>query len=95
MLLSSHIFFSSKKKKNDEKDEKDQKDEKENKIESKNTISASYIIKEGKEMSLINPDEIGLQKEDYSIEEIEIISEDKNNLRYLNFLPCKFLFEIQ
>jgi len=65
------------------KEKKCQNIEKENNIESKNTISASYIIKEGKEMSLINPDEIGLKKEDYSIEEIEIITEDKSNLRFL------------
>ena len=48
-----------------------------------NFIEATYVTKAGKEMNLLNPNEMGLKDEDYSIEEIEFISEDKNNLRFL------------
>ena len=51
-----------------------------------NHIEASYYAMAGKEMKLINPDDIGLKDEDYSIEEIEFISKESSNLRYLKFL---------
>ena len=52
-------------------------------MNSENFIEATYVTKAGKEMNLLNPNEMGLKDEDYSIEEIEFISEDKNNLRFL------------
>ena len=62
------------------------KEKKENNIIENNSIEASYSVKAGKEMSFFNPNEVGLKNEDYSIEEIDFLSEEKNNLRILNEL---------
>ena len=64
---------------------KKEKSNKEKKI-IENFIEASYSTKAGKEMTILNPNEIGLINDDYSIEEIEFLSNEKNNLRFLKEL---------
>lgn len=79
------------KEKNEEKEEKDEEKEEEkeekneeNKISSyQNSIVSTYDIKAGKEMSFLNPYDIALKNEDYTIEEIQFTSEGKNKLRLL------------
>jgi hypothetical protein len=51
-----------------------------------NSIEATYDIKSGKEMSFLNPYDIALKNEDYTIEEIKFTSEEKSNLRLLKEL---------
>ena len=51
-----------------------------------NSIEATYDIKSGKEMSFLNPYDIALKNEDYTIEEINFSSEGKNNLRLLKVI---------
>lgn len=51
-----------------------------------NSIEATYDVKSGKEMSFLNPYDIALKNEDYTIEEINFSSEEKNNLRLLKVI---------
>ena len=77
------IFFSLAKKKKKGK-------EIENKIISqKNYIEASYNVEEGKEMTIINSNEINLKDEDYYIELIDKLNENNNNLRNLKIIEIK------
>ena len=77
------IFFSLAKKKKKGK-------EIENKIISqKNYIEASYNVEEGKEMTIINSNEINLKDEDYYIELIDKLNENNNNFRNLKIIEIK------
>ena len=55
-------------------------------LDKQNSIEAMYILREGKEMALLNPKMMDLKDEDYTIEEIEFSPENKNNLRFLKVL---------
>ena len=50
--------------------------------ENKNSIEATYKIKEGQSLFLFNPNELNLKEGEYSIDG-EILSQNKNNLRHL------------
>ena len=58
------------------------------KITQKNYIEASYKVEEGKEMSIINQNEINLNSDDYFIELIDKINEN-NSLRNLKIIETK------
>ena len=51
-------------------------------VEKRNSIEATYIIKEGQPLFLFNPNKINLKEGDYSIDG-KIESKNKNNLRHL------------
>ena len=57
------------------------------KIEKKNYIEASFKVEEGKEISIINPNEINLNHEDYYIELID--KSDKNIKRNLKIIETQ------
>ena len=60
------------------------------KIDQKNYLEALYKVEEGKEMSIINQNEINLNSEDYYIELIDKITENNNNnLRNLIIIETK------
>ena len=59
------------------------------KITQKNYIEASYKVEEGKEMSMINQNEINLNSDDYYIELMDKINENNNNLRNLKIIETK------
>ena len=58
------------------------------KKENKNSIEATYKIKEGKSISLFNPKELNITDNDYSIDG-EIVSENKKYSRRLKAIPVE------
>ena len=88
IFLLKYLFIIKKEKNvEDNKETTIKEEEEENKENNENnSIEASYYTMAGKEIQLINPDEVGLKDNDYYIKEIEFISADKTNLRNLKLL---------
>ena len=87
MILVIISFFIIKKK-NDKKITVNN-ETKNQKINENNYIDASYSVNQGKQISILNPDKIDLNDDDYYIEEINKKEVDRNNLRNLKILDIK------
>ena len=87
MILVIILFFIIKKK-NDKKITVNN-ETKNQKIIENNYIDASYSVNQGKQISILNPDKIDLNDDDYYIEEINKKEVDRNNLRNLKILDIK------
>ena len=48
-----------------------------------NSIEATYIVESNKTISFFNYDKVGIKNEDYKIEELDFVPNDKNSLRSL------------
>ena len=54
-----------------------------------NSINAIYKIESNKDISFINYDKLGLKVEDFKIEELEFIPDNKNDLRVLKLIDVE------